>query len=86
MTISSSDSTERHSFDTFMRPSLATNLTARRALGYERTTRLDWSGRVILQQFERVTHPRSSKIAVVDWREQLIPTLAQSHAANQAEP
>src|SRR5262249_51353235 len=50
MTASSSDSTERYSFDTFMRPSLANNVTARREL--ERTTRLDGSGRVIFQQLE----------------------------------
>jgi len=43
---------ERHSFDTFMRPSLATDVAARREPGNERTTRLDWSGRVIFQQLE----------------------------------
>jgi hypothetical protein len=35
-----------------MRPSLVTNVAARRESGNERTTRLDWSGRVIFQQFE----------------------------------
>ena len=35
-----------------MRPSLATDVAARREPGNERTTRLDWSGRVIFQQLE----------------------------------
>jgi hypothetical protein len=50
--VSSSGSTERHSFGTFMQPSLATNVAARSEPGYERTTRLDPSGRVIFQQLE----------------------------------
>ena len=41
MKVSSSDSTERRSFGTFMRPSLATNLAAQRAR--DTSARPDWT-------------------------------------------